>query len=148
MLPKTHIVLGFLFSAVLVIAFDIGLISALIVFLSSFLIDFDHYLYGVYKQKTLNFKKIYSFFVEHRIKWRKLSYEQKKKSKFPFLAFHGVEFLFLTLLLSFRFPFLIFIFIGSFFHIFIDYIEIFLNKDPLYVKLSPIYVYLNNKNKK
>ncbi len=148
MLPQTHILLGFLFSVIVLAVFDVSLISAFLIFLSSFLIDLDHYAYGVYKKKTLNFRKICSFFIEHRVQWRKLSLAEKKKSKFPILVFHGFELFLVILLLSFWFHFFIFIFLGCLFHMFLDYIDIFLNKDPLYVKLSPVYVYLNNKNKK
>ncbi|OGJ15843.1 hypothetical protein A3K73_01605 [Candidatus Pacearchaeota archaeon RBG_13_36_9] len=148
MLPKTHIILGFLFAAAMFFVFHIPLISASLIFFSSFLIDFDHYIYGAYKKKTLSFKKIYSFFIEHRTKWRSLSYEQKKKSKYPILLFHGVEFILLIFLLSFKFNIFYFIFLGSLFHIFVDYIEVLSEKDPLYVKASVLYVYFNNKNKK
>ena len=148
MLPKTHIILGFLFAAAMFFVLHIPLISASLIFFSSFLIDFDHYIYGAYKKKTLSFKKIYIFFIEHRIQWQKLSFSEKKKVKFPILIFHGVEFILLTFLLSFKFPFLIFIFYGCIFHLFIDYIEIISEKDPLYIKASVLYVYLSNKNKK
>jgi len=148
MLPKTHLILGFLFSAVLLTIFDINLLSVLLVFFSSFLIDVDHYFYGIYKKRTLSLGKIYSFFLKHRDKWKKLSYEQKKKVKFPMLIFHGAEFMLIVFLLSFKFGIFYFIFLGSLFHLFIDYIEIISEKDPLYVKASVLYVYLSNKNKK
>lgn len=148
MLPKTHIILGFLFSAALFMAFDIDLIPASIIFLSSFLIDFDHYLYFVFKKKSFSLSKAYLFFKRHRVRWRNLSYNQKEKYKMPILLFHGVEFLFIVFVLSFFLHLFSFFFIGFLFHLIFDYFDILINKDPEYVKLSVIYVFFSNKNKK
>ena len=148
MLPRTHIIFGLLFAAGVFFVFHISFISASLIFLSSFLIDLDHYIYGAYKKKTLRLTKIYSFFIGQRQKWRSLSYEQKKKSEFPILIFHGAEFFLLILLLSLKLPILLFVFLGGIFHMLLDYMDILWNRDPLYVKLSPAYVYLNNKNRR
>jgi hypothetical protein len=148
MLPKTHIIVGAIFSISLYLIFNISLIGVSLIFLSSFLIDFDHYLYGAIKKRTLNFEEIYNYFLDSRIRWRKLSYIQKNNTKFPVLIFHGFEALILLFFLSFISQVFLFIFIGAFFHMIIDYLEIFLEHDPLYTKISILYVWLSNKYKK
>ncbi len=58
MLPKHHVVLGFVISLTVFIIFpSIGLISFLIIWASSVLIDFDHYLYYVFKKKDFSLKR-------------------------------------------------------------------------------------------
>ncbi len=148
MLPKTHIFLGAVFSFLLVVLFEVPVYAGVIVFFSSFFIDVDHYFYGVYKKKTFSWAKIYSFFVEEREMWRKLSYVGKKKTKFPILLFHGGEFLIILFLLSFLSDFLLFVLLGCGFHLVLDYVDIFVNKDPLFVKASVLYVLLTNHGKK
>ena len=55
MLPKYHIIFGFLFSLILFIFFPfIGLGGFLIIFASSVLIDVDHYAYYLFKNKILS----------------------------------------------------------------------------------------------
>jgi len=102
MIPRNHILLGLLFSFIFFLISN-SLAASLIVFFSSFLIDIDHYFYGVYKKKTFSLGKIYSFFSEYKDKWRKLSYEQKKEVKFPVLIFHGFEFILIVFLLALLF---------------------------------------------
>jgi hypothetical protein len=122
--------------------------GGIIVFLSSFLIDVDHYVYGVYKKRTFSFSKIYSYFLDSRKKWRKLSYSEKKKTKFPILFFHGFEFLVVLFFLSFFSDIFLFLLAGSIFHLVFDYADIFINKDPQYVKASVVYVYFSNRGKR
>lgn len=112
MLPKYHILFGFLFSLILYLLFPfVGLLGFLTIFLSSFLIDIDHYLYYVFKKKDLNLKSAYYFFI-------------KKPKINPAMYFlHGIEVLSILFILGlFLNNLFLFIFIGFVFHLFLDVI--------------------------
>lgn len=124
MLPKTHFILGFLFSIILLYIFpQIGIFGAGIILLSGFLIDADHYIFNIFKEKDLNLKNAYRWHLIKGIKMRKLSKEERGNYKNEILILHGFEPLIIILLFSFLwFPF-IFIFIGFTFHLVIDVFE-------------------------
>ncbi len=128
MYPKTHITLGFFFSLILLILFpdSIGLKGAVIIWLASFLIDVDHYLYYVYKRKDISLNKAFKWFSTKTQKFRHLSRnERRKKAKAAPCLLHGIEPMILLILLSFPFPILIFVIIGFIFHEILDAISIF-----------------------
>jgi hypothetical protein len=124
------------------------LIQTLIIFLSSFLIDVDHYLIFIFNQNSLSLKKAHKSFLNRRRKWIKLSNQEKEKYKRHILIFHGIEFIIILLILSFYIPIFKFILIGILIHLTLDYIDIFYFKDKLYSKVSQFYVILTNKRKK
>ena len=124
MLPKYHIILGFLFSLILWIIFpSISILGALIIFFSSFLIDVDHYLYFVLNKQNINLKNTYNYFV----KKRKIAIAKKTKNKNPnplMYLFHGIEVLLILFILGiFTNKIFLFIFIGFAFHLFLDIVE-------------------------
>ena len=124
MLPKYHIILGFLFSLILWIIFpSISILGALIIFFSSFLIDVDHYLYFVLNKQNINLKNAYNYFV----KKRKIAIAKKTKNKNPnplMYLFHGIEVLLILFILGiFTNKIFLFIFIGFSFHLFLDLVE-------------------------
>src|SRR3989344_6122570 len=127
MLPKYHILLGFLFSLILFIFFPfIGLLGFLIIFFSSFLIDVDHYLYYVFKNKIFSIKKAYNYFFKQRKKLiAKSLKERRTKIANPLMhLFHGIEVLLILFLLGFFInKIFLFIFIGFNFHLFLDIVE-------------------------
>jgi hypothetical protein len=132
MLPKTHILLGLIFSTILFLIFpQIGLIGFLIIFLSSFLIDVDHYLFYVFTKKDLSLQNAHSWFIKRHNKFKNLSKEQKKqvlKNTYTPCIFHGIETIILLILLYFFLPkfneFFLYILIGFLFHEFLDFISI------------------------
>jgi hypothetical protein len=148
MLPKTHIILGLFFSLLLVLLFDVPVYGGVVVFLVSFLVDVDHYFYGVFKKRTFSLSKIHSYFLDKRKKWRALSYDMKCKTKFPILLFHGFEFVLFLFVLSFFSVWFLFVLLGVSFHLLLDYVDIFVNKDPVFTKLSVVYVWFTNCSKK
>jgi|SRR3989344_1236978 len=148
MLPKHHIFIGFIISIFLFLIFPITILEASIIFLSSFLIDFDHYLFYLYKKKDVNLKNSFNDFIKRGKEYRKLSKEQKEELKQPIFLFHGVEFWSILLILSFVNKIFIFILIGIFIHMTLDYIDLYHRKEPFYKKTSQIMVYIKNKNKK
>jgi hypothetical protein len=132
MLPKTHIFFGLIFSSILFLIFpQIGILGFLIIWLSSFLIDVDHYLFYVYLKKDLSLKNAHKWFMKKHITFHSLSKEEKKqKLKNVYLPciFHGIEAIVILVLLYFFFPIynhiFLYILIGFLFHQFLDFISI------------------------
>ena len=149
MFPKNHIIAGAIFSILLLITFpEIGWINALIVFLSSVLIDIDHYLYYIYKKKDWNLKRAYWWFVNQKDIFLRLNIKQRKSFKEAIFIFHGIEFWLVLILLVFLNKIFIFILLGISIHMILDFIYLFSWKRPLYIKTSQIYTHIKNKKKK
>jgi len=147
MLPKTHAILGIIFSIVVFFIFNISIFQTLLIFFASFLIDFDHYMWYVYKKNEYSVKKAYFWFKGKRKKWFNLSKKERDKYKRPFLVFHSIEFWIILVLLSFINKIFLFILIGVLFHMTIDYIEIFRIKERFYPKFSLLWVFIKNEDK-
>jgi len=149
MLPKYHIVIGAIASLISFSIFQLTLFQLAIIFFSSFLIDFDHYLLYLFKTKDFSLKKARKYFFKRRREWIALSIEERKKYKRPIFIFHGMEcWLLLAALATYIHSLFWFVLIGIAIHILLDYIEYIYIGDPLYGKTSQLYVYLTNKNKK
>ena len=110
MLPKIHAILGGIFSILIYFLFHISLFNTSLIFLASFLIDFDHYVWYIQKKNDFNLKNAYNF----------LKKESKKKHKTMLHIFHTLEFIALTFILSFFWQGFLFIFIGMIFHSSLD----------------------------
>jgi len=146
MFPKTHIMAGAILSSLIFIIFpEIGWFNAAIIFASSVLIDFDHYLYYAVKKRDLSLKRAYNYF----IRLRSCSLENKESNyKYPLLIFHGIEFCLFLLILSIFSNFFWWVFIGFVIHMLLDYLETLILGRNITFKLSQIYVLVRNKNKK
>tara|TARA_Y100000310_G_C20631812_1_gene789057 strand:+ start:411 stop:863 length:453 start_codon:yes stop_codon:yes gene_type:complete len=121
MFPKYHIIINLLIS--LPLLFIINPFFILIFFLSSFLIDVDHYLYYIVQENSFSLKKAYNWFVIRDSKWRKLSIKERRKHAYSIVIFHGLEIIaILSLLSAFYYPFF-FIALGFFVHLVEDAIE-------------------------
>lgn len=92
------------------ISFPIPLWGIVLVFASSVLIDFDHYLWYVVKKKDWSLKNAYNF----------LRYTDHGKT---LMVFHTVEFLVLTAILSYWWIGFFYIFTGMIFHSALDIME-------------------------
>lgn len=157
MLPKYHIAFGAIASIIIFIIFPkIGISGALIILLSSFLIDFDHYLYYVYKKRKLGLKGAYHWYSKKCELFKNLKKEEKEKIYTGLCCFHGIESLLILLFLSFLcyffFPkyliFSILVLFGFIFHQFLDAIDLYI-KDYRFDKIiSWVYSARNSKNKK
>jgi len=124
MLPKAHIILGFFFAAIALYFFpQIGYFGAGIIWLSSFLIDADHYLYYVLAEKKLSLLKAYKWHFVNRQRMKQLSRKERKKHKNEILFLHGIEPLIVLYFLSFLWQPFIFILLGFSFHLFVDIID-------------------------
>ncbi len=132
MLPKTHMLLGIVFSLIVWFLFPaIPVWGIVLVFLSSFLIDFDHYAVFVLKKKKLSLKE--------SLKWHdKEGIVQKKereagiREKGHFHLFHTIEFhLGVWLLGYFIWSGFLYIAIGMIFHSLCDLVYL-IQKDYIY----------------
>ena len=143
MYPKTHVLLGFVLSLTLFLFCDkINLLAAIIIFLSSFLIDFDHYIFFAFVFKQKNIFKAYSLAKKIKKGIKKLSRKQRKEIKTSFYLFHGIEALAVLFLLGyFIHDLFYFILIGMAFHLILDHIEIFSFNIRIH-KISTIFDYI------
>lgn len=147
MLPKYHIVIGAIFTILFYQLSNLTYFQAIVIFLSSFLIDFDHYLNYVVNKKDLSLNNATKYFHRHRDKWIQLSVSERKKYKRPMFIFHGIEFWLILFLLSNYNKIFIFILFGIAIHIILDYIDYYYFKEPFYPKFSQLYLYQTNKKK-
>jgi len=147
-LPKFHIVVGAVASILIYFLFPVTLLQTLIIFLSSFLIDADHYFYYIFKKKDINFFRARNWFMKKRNLWRKMPKEEKRKYKLSIIIFHGIEFLIIILILAQFYNIFYFMLVGIIIHLVLDWIEMIYIHHPLYHKLSQIYTLIKNKNKK
>ena len=113
MLPKHHLILGFILSSIIFTIFSrIGLIGFLIIFASSVLINFDHYLYYVFKKKDFSLARARIWFFKYGKKLINIKREERKKYKVEILIFHGIGLIILLIFLCFFSSF--FIVLGAF----------------------------------
>jgi len=122
MLPSKHFIFGLIFAGFLYFIFpQIGLMGFSIIIFSTFLIDVDHYLYYVFKKKNFNLKNAYKWFIEHKKELLSLPWKQRNKFKTGFCFLHGIEVLFILLILwIFVSKYFLFVFVGFAFHLLLD----------------------------
>ena len=143
MLPRWHILLGAIFTLILYIAVpEISLINLSLVFLSSFLIDFDHYLASLIKTKKLSLKHSFEYHKQVGIKQQK-DLEKGIKTKGDFHLFHTIEFHILIAVLSIFFNPLFYVFIGMLFHSLLDIISL-LQTSLIHVREYFLFNWLKN----
>lgn len=137
-MPDKHILYGFIFSLILINLFpQIGFFGFLIIFLSSVLMDIDHYFASVFAGNGFSVKEAYTWYLTKN--------KSKKETVYKWvIPFHSIEFLIIFLIIlnytnSWVTEILFFIFLGFLFHILLDLIELIKYNDPLYLKLSFIY---------
>lgn len=140
MLPKHHIIFGLLFALAAFILFPrIGLIGTSIIFLSSVLIDVDHYLFYAFSKKDFSLKNAYEWFIE---KSKTNMCLPKNQIKTIPCLFHGIETSLILILLIFISPIFFFILLGFLFHQSLDLVDIHLNKQPFKHLGSQTYNFL------
>ena len=120
MYPRAHIILGFIFTLLIWTFFpQAGLVNLLLVFLASFLIDFDHYMVAVYKTGRIRLSNALEYYEKQKTEHMK-EHQKGINRKGDFHLFHTVEFHALIGVLGiFSTPFL-YIFIGMVFHSLLD----------------------------
>ena len=146
MRPLKHLILGIALAVLIFLVFpSISILGLVIIFLSSVLIDVDHYIYYVYKRKKISPIKAYKWYTENRRKSCSIPKEQKGKIHFGTYFLHGIEILIILLLLGFFVSDVFyFILIGFTFHLLVDLsVEIICYN--IYNKVSVIYAFLKSK---
>lgn len=149
MLPRRHALIGFLLSSFIYFTFQVNFLKVTILFFSSFLIDFDHYLYYIYKKRNFSVKNAYWWFREKEDKYkRKISKKKKKRIRRGFYCFHGLEWVLLFILLGKIINSLFyFISFGMLLHLFLDWVDL-INKNHALHKISVIYDFIKKDNLK
>ncbi len=137
MLPKWHILLGFVFAYIVYWFTSINIFGASLIFLSSVLIDFDHYVWYGFKKKDWSLKNAYN---------RNKALPKKHK---PIMhIFHTIEFLIMVFMLFYFWNGFLFILVGMVFHSILDILDIFYNKKLGAREFSFIrYLILNKRNR-
>lgn len=125
MIPKYHIFFGFVFSSLLLIFVSkINFLGFILIFLSSFLIDADHYIYLAFKNRIFNPFKSVKYFFDKKEKYSKFSVEEKKKYYSGIYFLHGIEILIILLIMGYLVSsYFLFVFAGFAFHMLLDIIE-------------------------
>jgi len=124
MLPRWHIILGAGLTAVFWLASpNIPKIYLALVFLSSFLIDFDHYLASVFKTKDKSLRNSSEYHSkEQEIEKKEIAQGIRKKSDFH--LFHTIEFHLLVGFLGILWIGFFYVFIGMLFHSLVDVFDL------------------------
>ena len=143
MLPRWHILLGGIFTLLF------GLIYPgtywgylLLIFLASFLIDFDHYMNAVWKGGSFS---LFSAFNYYDKLGKKLEEDHKRgiRRRSDFQIFHTLEFHIVVALLGFIWIGFWYILIGMIFHSLLDVISL-RYKGYLYVREYLFFAWLIN----
>mgnify|MGYP001585627200 CR=1 FL=1 len=120
MLPRWHVFWGAVFTALLwIFVPSISWIYLSCLFLSSFLIDFDHYLAAVFHTKKLSFFHALNYHDE----MAKIENEEYKRGilkRGDFHLFHTIEFHLAIAIIGIFFTPFLFIFMGMVFHSLLD----------------------------
>ena len=127
MLISKHIMLSLIVSVMIYPFFGI---YTIIFFLSSFLMDIDHYIEYVIDKKDFNLSHAYNHFMKghHKRKENIKKNKQNKNNKINIHIFHLIEIVILIIILSWFNKIFFYIALGIIFHIILDLI------DYLYIK--------------
>ena len=120
MLPRWHIILGAVFTALTWFFIpSMPLIYLTLIFLASFLVDFDHYTNAVMGNKSPNLKKAFEYHKKKREEeLRDISKGIRRKGDFH--LFHTIEFHAVVGLLGLLWSGFFYIFMGMLFHSLLD----------------------------
>jgi len=133
MLPKWHALFGFVFAYIIYWFTSATIFQASLIFLSSVLIDFDHYLWYGFKKKDWNLKNVYIYLKKHRNIVKSL------------MLFHTIELHIFVAVLSFIWSGFFYVLIGMIFHSITDLIGL-IYEERLYTReFSLIEAYFRNK---
>jgi hypothetical protein len=141
MLPYEHVAYGFLVSLLLFIFTNVGLLGSFIIFMMSWCIDVDHYLFYVIKKKDWNLKRAYQYYEAQ------LSIYQKQKEHYdaPLCIFHTAEFVIVLIVLAFYSKIALFVLMGTVLHYVGDaYHTFYVLKMPR-IRRYTVYRYLKEK---
>jgi hypothetical protein len=131
MIPRWHVLWGLIFTAVVwYFSPQLSIFYIVLLFLSTFLMDFDHYANSAIKTKNLSLFKSFKY----HDKLREIEDREKAKgirNRGPFHPFHTVEFHMLVALLGLLWIGFFYIFLGMIFHSLLDLFWL-MNQDRFY----------------
>jgi len=145
---KWHLLIGFVASSILVYFFNFSIIAGLIIFLSSWLIDIDHYFWYAISAKDWNPLNAIRWYKKAIPKWFALTPKEKNKFKRGVFIFHGFLFWAILSALTLVHTLFFWILVGVAIHMLADWTDLYLRGEPLDNKLFPLYVIRRNKNKR
>ncbi len=150
MIPRYHVLLGFIFSYIFVYFFNFSLFAGFIIFLSSIFIDLDHVLLYCLEKKNLHPRKFFAWGNEHTRRWYSLSKEERENYQSPHFILHGIEFVAILIIFSFYHNFFLWVLFGVLFHLFLDLIDLYCKRDIHHfsLKTSQIWLWKRNRQKK
>lgn len=128
MFPRWHTLFGGIFTIILwFFVPSINWVYLVLLFLSSFLIDFDHYMASLIKTRRWRLKDSLEY---HKEMLAREKEDKRKgiKKKSDFHLFHTIEFHFLIGLLGIFFASFFYIFIGMTFHSLLDVADLLFKK--------------------
>lgn len=138
MMPQKHIIFGLGLSIVLFVT-GMPPILILLIVATSILVDIDHLFYYIFKFRKCNIYEVYIYFMD------KICFKNNKS--FPVLIFHNFETLMLLIILSLICPLFIYIAIGLFIHLILDWLVMSRTKYPYTIKMSLILTLLSNRKR-
>lgn len=131
MLPRWHVLSGAIFCGLLkVFTPSISYSALTLIFFSSFLIDFDHYMAVVSKTKKISLFSAFDYYEKEGMKNKK-NHARGIHNKGDFHIFHTIEFHILVALLGILWTPMFYVFIGMTFHSLLD-VGWMIQKDVLY----------------
>ena len=145
---KWHILFSFVASYILIYFFNFSLLAGLIIFISSWIIDGDHYFWYAIEAKDWKPMNAIRWYKKSIPKWFSLTLKEREEFKRGVFICHGLTFWIVLIALSFVHQFFLWILIGVAIHMIMDLVDLYLKKEPLYNKIFPLYVIKRNKNKK
>jgi hypothetical protein len=148
MMPKWHVLWGFVLSIILIEFFKFSLFAALVVFFAAIFIDLDHVLIYCLETKNMNPFKFWKWSMKRKSCYEKLSESEKKDTKLPHFIFHGIELVLILIALTFISVFFLWILIGVVLHLILDFCILIYKNEHLSIKASQIWLWQRNKNKK
>jgi hypothetical protein len=149
MTPKWHILFGFMASALFYRSDLLSPKLSLIVFIASFMIDTDHYLWYVWRTKTLNPITAVRWFFAMRAKALQSSKKVNESYEKPFYLLHWWLLTPLLLVMGILYsPEIFAIGLGFGIHLLLDLAEILWYGNVGYAKFFPLESMRDNRGKK
>lgn len=145
---KWHILIGFVASYILVYFFNLPIIAGLIIFISSWIIDGDHYLWYALEIREWNPIKIIKWYNKTIWGLYSLTDEEGREYKRGVFILHSIWFWIILAILSFVHQLFLWIFIGVIIHMVVDLIVLYNIEGSITDKIFPSVVMKKNKGKK
>ena len=145
---KWHFLFGFIIPYILVYFFNLPLFAGIIIFISSWIIDIDHYPWYALETKDWNPINAIKWYLKSIPKYLVMSINERKKFRHGIFICHSLLFWMILTILSFIHIFFLWVLIGIAIHMAADLIELKVRNEPLYTKIFPIYTIRKNKNKR